>query len=117
VSPASSRRLGGENVDLSSMWPNADAAEAAWFQRRGRASVSPAGARDLILMNSQADVRDALPTVQCPTLVLHRKRDLDANVEEGRYIASRIPGARFVELEGGDHVPFSDPDGILDEVE
>jgi class 3 adenylate cyclase len=107
----------GENVDLSSMWPDADAAEAAWFQRRGRASVSPAGARDLILMNSQADVRDALPTVQCPTLVLHRTRDLDANVEEGRYIASRIPGARFVELEGEDHVPFSDPDEILDEVE
>jgi pimeloyl-ACP methyl ester carboxylesterase len=107
----------GDNVDLSSMWPNADSAEAAWFQRRGRAGVSPAGARDLILMNSQADVRDVLPSVQCPTLVLHRTRDLDANVEEGRYIASRIPGARFIELTGSDHVPFHDPDQILDEVE
>jgi class 3 adenylate cyclase len=107
----------GENVDLSAMWPNADAAEAAWFQRRGRAALSPAGARDLILMNSQADIRDVLPSVQCPTLVVHRTGDLDASVEEGRYIASRIPGARFVELAGDDHVPFDDPDQILDEVE
>jgi class 3 adenylate cyclase len=107
----------GENVDLSGMWPNADAAEAAWFQRRGRAGLSPAGARDLILMNSQADIRDVLPSVQSPTLVLHRTGDRDADIEEGRYIAGRIPGARFVELSGEDHAPFSDPDQILDEVE
>jgi pimeloyl-ACP methyl ester carboxylesterase len=62
----------GESADLSTMWPNADAGEAAWFQRRGRAGLSPAGARDFILMNSQADVREVLPSVQCPTLVLHR---------------------------------------------
>jgi pimeloyl-ACP methyl ester carboxylesterase len=107
----------GENADLSSMWPNADPAEAAWFQRRGRAALSPAGARDLILMNSQADIRDVLPSVQCPTLVLHRTGDLDSKVEEGRYIASRILDARFVELPGEDHVPFDDPHQILDEVE
>ncbi len=107
----------GGNVDLSGMWPNADAAEAAWFQRRGRAGLSPAGARDLILMNSRADVRDVLPSVQCPTLVLHRSHDLDSSVEEGRYIAARIPGARFVELARGDHVPFDDPDEIVDEIE
>ncbi len=90
---------------------------AAWFQRRGRASLSPSGARDLILMNSKADVRDVLPSVQCPTLVLHRAGDLDASVEEGRYIAARIPGARFVELAGDNHVPLFDPDQILDEAE
>jgi pimeloyl-ACP methyl ester carboxylesterase len=107
----------GENVDLSTMWPSADRAEAAWFQRRGRASLSPAGARDLILMNSKADVRDLLSTVHVPTLVLHRTGDLDARVEEGRYIADRIAGGRFVELPGEDHVPAVDPDQILDEVE
>jgi class 3 adenylate cyclase len=107
----------GDNVDVSTMWPNATPEEAAWFQRRGRAGVSPAGARDLILMNSKADIRDVLPSVQCPTLVLHRTGDLDANVDEGRYIAERIPEARFVELAGDDHVPFVDPDQILDEVE
>jgi class 3 adenylate cyclase len=107
----------GENVNLSSMWPSADRAEAAWFHRRGRASLSPAGARDLILMNSQADVREVLPSVQCPTLVLHRTGDRDSRVEEGRYIAGHVPGARFVELAGEDHVPGVDPDQILDEIE
>jgi pimeloyl-ACP methyl ester carboxylesterase len=107
----------GENVDLSTMIPNADPAVAAWFQRRGRAALSPSAARDLILMNSKADVRDALPTVQCPTLVLHRVGDLDSKVDEGRYIASRIPGARFVELTGDEHVPFVRMEEILAEVE
>jgi pimeloyl-ACP methyl ester carboxylesterase len=110
-------RTWGENVDLSAMWPEADAAEAAWAERRGRGALSPAGARDLILMNSQADVRDLLASVQCPTLVVHRTGDADASVEEGRYIAERIPGARFVELPGDVHVPFHQPDEIVDEIE
>jgi pimeloyl-ACP methyl ester carboxylesterase len=110
-------RTWGDNADLSAMWPNADAAEAAWFHRRGRASLSPAGARDFILMNSRADVRDVLPSVQCPTLVIHRTGDRDASVEEGRYIAERIPGARLVEIPGDVHVPFHRPDEILDEIE
>jgi class 3 adenylate cyclase len=107
----------GENVDLSTLAPNADEEMAAFALRRGRAGLSPAGARDLILMNSKADVRDVLGSVQCPTLVLHRAGDLDSHPDEGRYIAERIPGARFVELEGEDHVPFVDPDQIVDEVE
>jgi class 3 adenylate cyclase len=107
----------GEDVDLSKMWPSADAASAAWARRHGRAALSPAGARDLILMNSKADVRELLPSVQCPTLVLHRTGDRDSRPEEGRYIAERIPGARFVELEGDDHVPWADSDQIVDEVE
>jgi class 3 adenylate cyclase len=107
----------GENVDLSTMAPNADAELRAWFHRLGRAGVSPAGARDLILMNSKVDVRELLASVQCPTLVLHRTGDLDARVEEGRYITARIPGARFVELPGDDHVPAIEPDQIVDEVE
>jgi class 3 adenylate cyclase len=52
-----------------------------------------------------------------PTLVVHRGTDVDVNVEEGRYIAARIPGARFVELPGADHFVAIDPDQILDAVE
>lgn len=107
----------GENVDLVDMWPSADELGAAWFHRRGRASLSPAGARDLILMNSQVDVRDVLPAIQCPTLVVHRTGDRDALVDEGRYIARHIPGARYVELPGDDHTLVANPDPILDEVE
>jgi class 3 adenylate cyclase len=88
-----------------------------WYQRRGRASLSPAAARDLILMNSKADVRHVLETVQCPTLVLHRSGDRDSRPEEGRYIASRIHGARFVELSGDDHLPAVEPDEIVDEIQ
>ena len=107
----------GENVDISTMSPNADEAMRLWYQRRGRASLSPAAARDLILMNSEADVRDVLSTVQCPTLVIHRSGDRDSRPEEGRYIASRIPGGRFVELSGDDHMPALGPDEIVDEIE
>jgi class 3 adenylate cyclase len=107
----------GENFDCSTMMPGADPGLTAWFQRRGRASLSPAGARDLVLMNSKADVRDLLPSVQCPTLVLHRTGDLDSRVEEGRYIAEHIPGARFVELPGAVHVPWVDMEPLLADVE
>ena len=107
----------GESADVSELWPSADPGGIAWALRRARASLSPAGARDLILMNSKADVRDVLASVQCPTLVLHRTDDRDSNVAEARYIAERVPGARFTELGGVDHVPWHDPDQILDEIE
>src|SRR3712207_7600794 len=60
------------------------------FRSRARAAASPGAARALITMNSQVDVRDVLPAVRAPTLVLHRTGDLDVRVEEGRYIAERI---------------------------
>jgi class 3 adenylate cyclase/dienelactone hydrolase len=107
----------GENVDISTMSPNADEAMRVWYQRRGRASLSPAAARDLILMNSQADVRHVLSAVQCPTLVLHRSGDRDSRPEEGQYIAARIPDARFIELAGDDHMPAIRSDDIVDELE
>jgi len=107
----------GENFDLASMAPNADDALSRWYATLGRAALSPAAARDLILMNSLADVRDVLPAVQAPTLVLHREGDRDARIDEGRFIAERIPGARFVQLPGEDHVLYVDPDPIVDEME
>jgi hypothetical protein len=69
-------------------------------------------------MNSQADIRDILPTIRVPTLVIHRKDDVCLRVEEGRFVANRIPGARFIELPGSDHLPFvGDQDAILDAVQ
>jgi class 3 adenylate cyclase len=99
------------------MAPNADAAMTAWWRARARASASPGAARALILMNSRIDVRHVLPTIRVPTLVLHRSGDRDSQLEEGRYIADHIPGARFVELAGEDHIPWIDADQIVDEVE
>jgi pimeloyl-ACP methyl ester carboxylesterase len=107
----------GVEYDLGRMAPGVDASVARWWAERSRAAASPAAARDLILMNSQIDVRAVLPSVQAPTLVLHRSGDLDARVEEGRYIAERIPNARFVELAGDVHIPWWEPDQIVAEIE
>jgi len=83
-----------------------------------RRSASPGAAAALLRMNSQIDVRHVLPTIQVPTLCLHRSGDRDVNVEEGRYIASRIPGARFVELSGSDHwIAAGDVGALADEIE
>jgi len=114
---AAVEREWGVEADLSRMAPGADESLARWWMARARASASPGSARDLVLMNSQADVRDALPVVQAPTLVIHRVGDRDARVEEGRYIAAHVPGARFVELPGDTHVPFWQPDDVVDEAE
>jgi pimeloyl-ACP methyl ester carboxylesterase len=110
-------RTWGAEADRARMGANTDEALAAWWLRRARAAASPGAARDLILMNSQVDVRHVLPTIAVPTLVLHRTGDRDSTVEEGRYIASRIPGARFIELAGDAHLPWVDGDQIIDEIE
>jgi class 3 adenylate cyclase len=83
-----------------------------------RRSASPGAAAALLRMNSQIDVRHVLPTIQVPTLCLHRVGDHDVNVDEGRYIASRIPGANFVELPGADHwIWAGDVDALADAIE
>jgi DNA-binding SARP family transcriptional activator/pimeloyl-ACP methyl ester carboxylesterase len=104
-------------ADMHRMCPNADDGMARWWGERARAAMSPGAARALIAMNSAVDVRQVLPAIGVPTLVLHRTGDLDVRVEEGRYIAERIPNARIVELPGEDHFVAVDPDQILDEAE
>jgi class 3 adenylate cyclase len=69
-------------------------------------------------MNSQIDVRAVLPTIRVPTLVLQRVDDRDVDVEEGRWIARQIPGAKYVELPGDEHLIWAgDVDAVVDEVE
>jgi class 3 adenylate cyclase/DNA-binding CsgD family transcriptional regulator len=90
----------------------------AWWATYLRMSASPGAAVALTRMNMEVDVRAALPTIRVPTLIIHRTDDLTLPVEGSRYMAERIPGARYVELPGNDHLPFvGDQDAILDEVE
>ena len=110
----------GSNMDVEHYAPSVVGDEgfssrlATYFRR----SASPGAAAALLRMNTRIDIRDVLPTIRVPTLVLHRTGDRDTNVEEGRWIASRIPGARFVELPGDDHMPWvGDVDGLVDVVE
>jgi pimeloyl-ACP methyl ester carboxylesterase len=70
-----------------------------------RQAASPGMAVALNQLERETDVRRVLRTVQAPTLVLHRRDEAVYHVEEGRYMACHIPGARFVELEGADHLP------------
>ena len=89
-----------------------------WWATYLRMGASPGAALALTQMNAEIDVRHVLPSVHVPTLVIHRSEDLCLKVEEGRYVARRIPGARYVEMPGRDHLPFvGDQDAILDEVE
>jgi pimeloyl-ACP methyl ester carboxylesterase len=107
-----------ERMDLDTLAPSEDDAFKERLATYFRRSASPGAAVALMRMNTQIDVRDVLPTIQAPTLVLHRKDDLDASVEEGRWIAGRIPDAKFVELPGDVHTLWGgDTDSIVDEIE
>jgi class 3 adenylate cyclase/esterase/lipase len=100
------------------MAPSLDPAGLAELARYYRRCASPGAAVALLKMNTDVDVRDVLPTIRVPTVVMHRTEDRDANVEEGRYIAAHIPGARFVEFAGADHSWWTQGrDAILDEIE
>src|SRR5262245_13793497 len=98
--------------------PSYGPGELAELARYYRRCASPGAALALMKMNTVVDVRAVLPTIRIPTVVMHRTDDVDAKVEEGRYIASRIPTARFVEFGGADHAWWTQArDAILDEVE
>lgn len=89
-----------------------------WWAEYLRMGASPGAAVALTKMNAEIDVRDVLPLVRVPTLVMHRTDDLCLKVEEGRYVAERIPGSKFVELDGNDHLPFvGDQERVLEEIE
>ncbi len=89
-----------------------------WWAEYLRMGASPGAAVALTKMNAEIDVRNVLPTVRVPTLVIHRSGDLCLKVEEGRYVAELVPACKYVELEGIDHLPFvGEQDEILDEIE
>ena len=89
-----------------------------WWATYLRMGASPGAALALTEMNAAIDVRKVLPTIRVPTLVIHRTGDECLKIEEGRYVAKHIPGAKLVELPGNDHLPFvGDQESILNEVE
>lgn len=110
----------GTGASLSAFAPSkvADERFRQWWARFERLGASPSAVIMLMRMNSQIDVRHILPAIRVPTLVLHRSGDTRVNVEGGRYLAAHIPGARYVELPGIDHVMWAgDVDRPADEIE
>ena len=89
-----------------------------WWSRYGRLSASPAMYIALMKTNGATDVRDVLPTINVPTLVLHRKDDKVFDARASHYLADKIPGARFVEFPGEDHWPWAgDAESALAEIQ
>ncbi len=89
-----------------------------WLARYGRLGASPGAAVALFRMAAAINIRKVLPAIRVPTLILHRTGDQALPVIESRYMAEQIPGAKYVELPGDDHLPYlGDADAILDEVQ
>jgi pimeloyl-ACP methyl ester carboxylesterase len=106
----------GKNLDLQG--PSHDDRFPKWWARFERLGASPGAWRELQEIFWHMDIREVLPNIHTPALVLHRSSDLIVDVDQGRAIAESISGAKFVELPGENHIPFlGDPDAIVDEIE
>ena len=89
-----------------------------WWTQYQRQAASPGMARAVAQLAAEVDIRDVLPAIKVPTLVLHRSEDLLWPVEGARFVAEQIEGARFVECEGMDHFPFvGDSEALFSEIE
>ncbi|TIP02253.1 MAG: alpha/beta fold hydrolase [Mesorhizobium sp.] len=112
-------RQWGEPADMRNAAPSLidNMVEREWFAAYLRNSASPADAIALWRWGTEIDVRDILPAIHVPTLVLQRTGDRWVKLEEGRYLAAHIEGARYVELAGRDHVIWGEGcDGLIDEI-
>jgi len=110
----------GEGVGLGAWAPSRqnDAELRQWWARLQRVAASPGMVRNIFALYPELDIREVLPAIQAPTLVLHRRGDRMVDIAMGRYLAGHIPGAKLVELEGTDHLFFTgDADVILDEIQ
>jgi class 3 adenylate cyclase/pimeloyl-ACP methyl ester carboxylesterase len=112
---------GQANTEAMAAWAPSmveDASLVAWFARLQRLAASPNEARVILDAMVDLDVREVLPRIRVPTLVMHRPEELVWDVRHSRYLAEHIPGARYVELQGSDSFPFvGDSDAIIEEVE
>ncbi|HEV8602269.1 MAG TPA: adenylate/guanylate cyclase domain-containing protein [Gaiellaceae bacterium] len=110
----------GRGVFLDLVAPSrvGDEAFRQWWARYQRVGASPGTVLSMRQMLAEIDVRDVLPSIRAPTLILHRAGTTWNRVEHGRYLAEHIPGAKYVELPGVDHFSFiGDSEAVLREVE
>jgi len=96
---------------------NDDHLRRAWA-RYERQAASPGSTVAIVRMLYASDVRDVLPTIRVPTLVIHRAGAREFRPEHGRYLAEHIPGAKYVELPGIDNLIWAgDQDAMIDEIQ
>ena len=87
-----------------------------WLGRVQVHSNTPGGAEAFMRMAFDIDVRDVVSAINVPTLVIHAVEDQVCHVENARFLARTITGARYLELPGGDHAPWFDPDQTIAEI-
>jgi pimeloyl-ACP methyl ester carboxylesterase len=99
----------GGPAGLDRRWPSAanDERVRQWWASLLRMGASPGANRALQRMNGDTDVRHVLPVIRVPTLLLHSVGDRALPVAGSRYMAERIPGAKYVELPGSDHLAWA----------
>ena len=107
---------GGETMWMIAPSTRGNVEARDWLRRVLRNATTPGAAVEFMRMGMGIDVRDVLPAVKVPTLVLHRTEDPICHVENGRYTAAHITGARYVELPGSDHAPWVNGDDIIAEI-
>lgn len=97
---------GSGEMNLESLAPSKanDKTFMDWLASYFRSGASPSAAMVLTRMNTQVDIINILGSIRVPTLIMQRTNDIDVKIEEGRFIAARIPNSKFVELEGNDHL-------------
>jgi pimeloyl-ACP methyl ester carboxylesterase len=88
----------------------------AWLGRVQSHAATPGSAEAFMRMAFDIDVRHVVPTINVPTLIVHTTGDQVCHVENARFLARSIPGARYVELPGADHVPWFEPDQTIAEI-
>ena len=88
-----------------------------WWARVERYGATPRAARTQLETILALDVRNVLPLVEVPTLVIHNRANVFVRVGHGRYLAEHIPGARLIERDSADHWPLPEPDlvGAIEE--
>jgi class 3 adenylate cyclase len=108
----------GPNLAIVAPSRVADERFRAWYARSVRFFGSPHQNAQAYRANYEADLRPLLPSVSAPTLVLHREGSRFIRLGAGRYLAEHIPDAKFVVLQGDDHLFFvGDTDALVDEIE
>jgi class 3 adenylate cyclase len=108
----------GTAVDVLAPSRSADERFRAWYARSARVGVGPDQLADMVRANWEGDLRPVLPSISCPTLVLHREGNRYIHLGTGRYLAEHIPDARLVVLPGDDQLFWAgDADALVDEIE
>jgi class 3 adenylate cyclase len=117
VDPAADEDEGMDDLPFMAPSRMGDGPFRLWWRAAGRRGASPATSRAVLRIAGESDVRTMLERVQAPALIVHRRDNGYVRADHGRYLAEHLPNATYVELDGGDHLPWTDDADVAGEVE